>query len=100
MLTDEQITIAVNFWSDLFNTCVAKDTDRNRFKKALTKVITEHREVIQNVALQVIPHYVLSAALKEAKAHKYTFPFKKLDTFFTDNKVLLYERDKFIKELV
>lgn len=100
MLTDEQITIAVKFWSDLFNTVVSKETDRNRFKKALAKVITENREVIQVIALQVMPQWILSAALKEAKVHKYTLPFKKLDTYFADEKVLLYERDKFIKELV
>lgn len=99
MINDGQIDIAVKYWSALFNKSINKQIEQTRFEKSLRKVIADNKDVIEVIALQVIPHSILSKALKDAKAHQYSFPFKKVDTWFDKGKVFLFERDKFVKEL-
>lgn len=99
MLTHEQIEIAVKFWTNLFNKCVNDPFEQIRFERALRKVITQNRGVISVIALQVVPHLILQQALKEAKSHPLSLPFRKLDLSFQNGKVYLYERDQFVKVL-
>lgn len=99
MLSDVQIEIAVKFWSNLFNKQVTDVIIRDRFERALRRIITRNRAAIQSISLQVIPHYILALALKEIKASVHTFPFRKLEISFPNGEVYLFERDKFIKSL-
>ena len=96
----EQLEIAVKFWVDLFNQSIKDEDKRIRFERSLRRILNQHRDILEAISLQVVPHYLLLQVLKDAKLHPNSLPFRKLAVSFGDNgKVYLFERDQFVKNL-